>query len=74
MDYAVITFSDSKMAAAALLLALQMKDLGGWTPTLEYYSGYTLDDIRNICITLNEGMHKKHKESLTTVRNKYSHK
>ncbi|EFN77747.1 G2/mitotic-specific cyclin-B3 [Harpegnathos saltator] len=74
MDYTVITFSDSKMAAAALLLALQMKDLGGWTPTLEYYSSYRLDDIKNICITLNEGLHKKHKESLMTVRNKYSHK
>lgn len=62
------------MAAAALLLAFQMKDLGGWTPTLEYYSGYTLDDIRDISIALNEGMHKKHKEALATVRNKYSHK
>ncbi|XP_032677997.1 G2/mitotic-specific cyclin-B3 isoform X2 [Odontomachus brunneus] len=74
MDYTLITISDSKIAAAALLVALQTKDLGGWTPTLEYYSGYMLDDIRDICITLNEGMHKKHKEALVTVRNKYSHK
>lgn len=74
MDYSMITFSDSKMAAAALLLALLMKDLGGWTPTLEYYSGYKLDDIRDICNLLNHCLHKKHKESLMTVRNKYSHK
>ncbi|XP_017876293.1 G2/mitotic-specific cyclin-B3 isoform X2 [Ceratina calcarata] len=74
MDYSTIMFSDSKMAAAALLLALQMKDLGGWTSTLEYYSGYKVDDIRNIVHVLNQGLHRKHKEALTTVRNKYSHK
>lgn len=74
MDYSTIMFSDSKMAASALFLALQMKDLGGWTPTLEYYSGYTVDDIRDIVNLLNEGLHRKHKEALTTIRNKYSHK
>lgn len=35
----MVTVSDSKLAAAALLLSLKMQDLGGWTPTLEYYSG-----------------------------------
>lgn len=74
MDYSMITFSDSKMAAAALLLALLMKDLGGWTPTLEYYSGYKLGDIRDICNILNQGLHRKHTDALMTVRNKYSHK
>ncbi|XP_012225048.1 G2/mitotic-specific cyclin-B3 [Linepithema humile] len=74
MDYSMITLSDSKLAAAALLLAMLMKDLGGWNSTLEYYSGYKLDDIRDICNLLNETLHKKHKETLMTVRNKYSHK
>lgn len=74
MDYTMIRFSDSKMAAAALLLALLMKDLGGWNSTLEYYSGYKLDDIRDICNLLNQGLHKKHKEALKTVHSKYSHK
>ncbi|XP_072762964.1 G2/mitotic-specific cyclin-B3 isoform X2 [Anoplolepis gracilipes] len=74
MDYSMVTFSDSKVAAAALLLALLMKDLGGWTSTLEYYSGYNLDDIKDICNLLNQCLHKKHKETLMTVRNKYSHK
>lgn len=39
MDYATISISDSKMAAAALYLALQMKGVSGWTPTLEFYTG-----------------------------------
>lgn len=74
MDYTMIRFSDSKMAAAALLLALLMKDLGKWNPTLEYYSGYKLDDIRNVCNLLNQSLHKKHKDTLKTVHSKYSHK
>ncbi|XP_012541579.1 G2/mitotic-specific cyclin-B3 [Monomorium pharaonis] len=74
MDYTMIRFSDSKIAAAALLLALLMKDLGGWTPTLEYYSSYKLDDIRDICNLLNNSLHKEHKETLKTVYSKYSHK
>lgn len=74
MDYTSISFSDSKMAAAALFLALQMKELGGWTPTLEYYTGYKLSDFKDIVLALNEGLHRKHKEALSTVRNKYSHK
>nr|ATL75339.1 cyclin B3-like protein [Diachasma muliebre] len=74
MDYSTIMFSDSKIAAAALLLALQMKDLGGWTPTLEYYTGYQVNDLREIVKVLNEGLHKKQKDALATVRNKYSHK
>lgn len=39
LEYSMVTVSDSKLAAAALLLSLKMQDLGGWTSTLEYYSG-----------------------------------
>lgn len=74
MDYSTIMYSDSKMAGAALFLALQMKELGGWTPTLEYYTGYKLEDIKDIANVLNQGLHRKHKDALATVRNKYSHK
>lgn len=74
MDYSTIMFSDSKIAAAALLLALQMKDLGGWTKTLEYYTGFTIDDIKEIVVLLNEGLQRRPKDALATIRNKYSHK
>lgn len=74
MDYMTISLSDSKMAAAALFLALQMKDLGRWTKTLEYYTGYKVSDFTDVIKILNEGLHKKQKEALATVRNKYSHK
>lgn len=39
LEYGLIENSDSKMAAAALYLALRMKNLGSWTPTLQYYTG-----------------------------------
>ena len=74
MDYMKISLSDSKMAAAALFLALQMKNFGGWTETLEYYTGYKLSDFMDVVKILNEGLHRKQEEALATVRNKYSHK
>nr|XP_022913544.1 G2/mitotic-specific cyclin-B3 [Onthophagus taurus] len=73
MDYDTVTLSDSKLAAACLYLALQMKKISGWTPTLEFYTGYTLEDIMPIVHILNEGLHRKPKEQTMTVRNKYSH-
>lgn len=39
MDYATVTILDSKLAAASLYLALQMKKIGGWNETLQFYSG-----------------------------------
>ncbi|CAH0405063.1 unnamed protein product [Chilo suppressalis] len=38
LEYTLVQHSDSKMAAAALYLALRMKSLGGWTATLRYYT------------------------------------
>lgn len=43
MEYSMVTLSDSKLAAAVLLLSLRMQHLGSWTPTLEYYSGMKLE-------------------------------
>ncbi|XP_018321942.1 G2/mitotic-specific cyclin-B3 [Agrilus planipennis] len=74
MDYAIVTLRDSKLAAAALYIALKMKNISGWTPTLEYYTGYTLMEFIDIARLLNNGLHQKPKEQIMTVRNKYSHK
>lgn len=74
MEYQFIFVSESKIACAALFLALKMKNVSGWTPTLEYYSGYKLSEFKSIVIDLNAMLHCKPKEQLTRVRNKYSHK
>ncbi|CAH0700304.1 unnamed protein product [Spodoptera exigua] len=73
LEYNLLEYSDSKMAAAALYLALKMKSIGNWTPTLQYYTGYTVKDILPIAIAQNATLHKKPKSAISTVRNKYSH-
>ncbi|KAJ3654629.1 hypothetical protein Zmor_013804 [Zophobas morio] len=74
MEYATVTVRDSKLAAAALYLALKMKKTGGWSAALEFYSGYKLEEFKNVVVLLNDALHKKPKNPLITVRNKYSHK
>ncbi|KAJ8729134.1 hypothetical protein PYW08_000715 [Mythimna loreyi] len=73
LEYGLLQYSDSKMAAAALYLALRMKSIGHWTPTLQYYTGYAVKDILPIAIAQNATLHKKPKSAISTVRNKYSH-
>ncbi|XP_036322877.1 G2/mitotic-specific cyclin-B3 [Rhagoletis pomonella] len=73
MDYATIQFSDSKLACAALFIALRLHgDKKPWTRTLEFYSGYILTDFGEIVPVLNVGLHRKPK--VKTIRSKYSHK
>ncbi|KAL7047785.1 hypothetical protein ACKWTF_003100 [Chironomus riparius] len=74
MDYSTIQLSDTKMACAALFMSLRMNNCEGWNEVLEYYSGYRLMDFAPIVVLLNTILHKKPKETLSTVRNKYSHK
>lgn len=74
LEYSVVSLSDSKMAAAALYIAIRMKSVSGWTSTLEYYTGYKLQDILPIALLQNSCIRKKPKDAISTVRNKYSHK
>ncbi|KPJ07105.1 G2/mitotic-specific cyclin-B3 [Papilio machaon] len=73
LEYSLVAHSDSKMAAAALYIALRIKSLGSWTPALQYYTGYTLEDIMPVVLAQNATLHKKPKSAISTVRNKYSH-
>lgn len=63
----------SHLAAACLLLAVSMKGLGGWTPTLEYYTGYTAEELVGLVKRLNF-LITYPDDKLKAVRNKYSHK
>lgn len=73
MDYSTIQFRDSKSAAAALFIALRMNDEPGWNETLEFYSGYKIDDFANIVFILNTIVARKPKDPINTIRKKYSH-
>lgn len=47
MNYDLITKSDSKIAAAALFMALRMNNKTGWNKTLQHFSGnYRIQIIR----------------------------
>ncbi|XP_066261440.1 G2/mitotic-specific cyclin-B3 isoform X2 [Euwallacea similis] len=74
MEYETVTIRDSLLASASLYLSLRMKEISGWTPTLQFYTGYELNDLRNTVLLLNRAISKPPKSQLMTVRNKYSHK
>ncbi|XP_077139531.1 G2/mitotic-specific cyclin-B3 [Ranitomeya variabilis] len=73
-DYQFVQESASKMAASCLLLALKMKDLGGWTATLQHYSGYRALDLLPLVKRLNFLIMCQPNEKLKAVRSKYSHR
>ncbi|XP_078268548.1 G2/mitotic-specific cyclin-B3 [Rhinoraja longicauda] len=73
-EYEFIWESASKLASSCLLLALKMKDLGGWTPTLQHYTGYQFTDLHSLMRRLNLLLYNKHDERLKAVQYKYAHK
>ncbi|XP_034297657.1 G2/mitotic-specific cyclin-B3 [Pantherophis guttatus] len=73
-DYAFVQEGASRLAASCLLLALKMKNLGGWSPTLQYYSGYHVPDLLPLVRRLNFLLTCGQDDRLRAVRNKYSHR
>jgi len=69
------TMSESKVAAACLLLALRVTKTGDWNPILEKYSGYKLGDIEQLMLEVNHMVRRFATEckSMQCVREKYSH-
>ncbi|XP_030757496.1 G2/mitotic-specific cyclin-B3 [Sitophilus oryzae] len=74
MDYDTISLRDSLLAAASLYMALKMKKISDWTPTLEFYTGYKKEELKDTVFLLNRGIHKPPKSQIMTIRNKYSHR
>lgn len=70
MDFLVVRASH--LAASALLLAMKMKGLGGWTPLLNYYTGYQETEILPLVKKLNSLISERPHETRRTVYNKYS--
>ncbi|KAM8953864.1 G2/mitotic-specific cyclin-B3 [Pelodytes ibericus] len=73
-EYDFVQESASKMAASCLLLALKMKDLGGWNETLQYYSGYQKIDLIPLVKRLNFLLTYPSNEKLKAIKQKYSHR
>ena len=69
-----VEISESKLAAAALVLSFKVNKVQGWLNTLAFYSGYTLPDLKELVESLLHMLQQYPKENLKTVRQKYSHK
>ncbi|KAJ8401782.1 hypothetical protein AAFF_G00377530 [Aldrovandia affinis] len=63
----------SRLACACLLLALTTKDLGGWTPVLQFHTGYTVSDLEPLARKLRSMLACPSDDKLKAVRSKYSH-
>lgn len=64
----------SLLASACLLIALVTKDLGGWTPCLQFHSGYSVEDLAPVARNLQNMLKSPADSKLVTIRSKYSHK
>lgn len=76
MFYEMVGVSESRIAAAAFLLALKMKNPSAtWSPVLHKYSGYRSDEVEPLMWELNHMMHMRAIQygRLETVFSKYSH-
>lgn len=75
LEYSLnVELSESKLAAACLILAFKIKSIEGWKETLEYYSSLKVEEVEETVHTLFAMLQKPAKENLKTVRSKYSHK
>ncbi|KAG7484262.1 hypothetical protein MATL_G00047340 [Megalops atlanticus] len=74
LELELVPVRASRLASACLLLALIMKELGGWTAILEYHTGYTVSDLCPLVRSLHSMLAHPTDEKLKAVRSKYSHK
>lgn len=74
MEMEMVTERGSVLASACLLMALVNKDLGGWTPILQFHSGYQLSDLAPVVRKLHHMLSSPPDDKLKAVRNKYAHK
>ncbi|CAD7676721.1 unnamed protein product [Nyctereutes procyonoides] len=73
LDYDMVHFPPSQIAAGAFCLVLKILDNGEWTPTLQHYLSYTEESLLNVMqhlakniVTGNRGLTKH-----MTIKNKY---
>ncbi|XP_038621735.1 G2/mitotic-specific cyclin-B1 [Tachyglossus aculeatus] len=74
VDYEMVHFPPSQIAAAAFCLALKVLDGGEWTPLLQHYLSYTEESLLSVMqhmaknvVMVNKGLTKH-----VTIKNKYA--
>ena len=75
MEYSLnVNTSESKLAAAAMVLAMKMMDVKGYKATLEWYSGHKLEELSPLVNDLLKMLKKPTSDQTQTIKNKYSHR
>ncbi|XP_029431645.1 G2/mitotic-specific cyclin-B1 isoform X2 [Rhinatrema bivittatum] len=74
VDYDMVHYLPSQIAAAAFCLALRVLDDGDWTPTLQHYMSYTVCDLTPIMQHIAKNIVKVNRKMTKhlTVKNKYA--
>ncbi|XP_061619293.1 G2/mitotic-specific cyclin-B3 isoform X2 [Phyllopteryx taeniolatus] len=73
MDAELALERGSLLAAACLLLALRTKHLPGWSPILQFHSGYGISEVAPVVRKLYGVVAQPPDDKLKAVRSKYSH-
>ncbi|XP_068612001.1 G2/mitotic-specific cyclin-B3 [Brachionichthys hirsutus] len=74
MEVELVPERGSLLASACLLMALVTKDLGGWSPILQFHSGYQAPALLPVVRILHAMLSAPPDDKLRAIRNKYSHK
>ncbi|KAM9836451.1 G2/mitotic-specific cyclin-B3 [Aulostomus maculatus] len=74
MEMELVPERGSLLASACLLMAMVAKDLGGWSPILQFHSGYQTSDLAPVVRKLHTMLSAPPDDKLRAIRSKYSHK
>jgi Cyclin, C-terminal domain/Cyclin, N-terminal domain len=72
LSYALASVSPRKVASAAVYLSRIVLGLPGWSPTLEYVSGWKSWDLEEVVLTLYQYYASAEESKLTNAYLKYS--
>nr|XP_057923108.1 G2/mitotic-specific cyclin-B3 [Doryrhamphus excisus] len=74
LEMELVVVRGSLLASGCLLLAMLTKDLGGWSPILQFHTGYELSDVAPVVWMVYSMMSQLPKDKLSAILSKYSHK
>jgi len=72
LDYGMIVFCPSQVAASAIIIALYVLEQPVWHSTLEHYTGYRLEELEQCVTTLYRVYRTNRGSALPAIREKYN--
>ncbi|XP_034020841.1 G2/mitotic-specific cyclin-B3 [Thalassophryne amazonica] len=74
LEMDLVPVRGSLLASACLLMALVTKNLGRWSPILQFHSGYQSSDLAPVVRKVHSMLLAPPDDKLKAIRSKYSHK